>query len=95
MSYTIVRSKAAQSKIQFKGMGKMEAKYSLYEIMTMIEAADKYHVNYNTLKNKFKPSVTKPEKIQAWIQAGLIRQSGKTWLITEKFMQDNFKKVEN
>ena len=71
---------------------RMEAKYSLYEIMTMVEAAEKYGVNIHTLKNKFKPSVTKPEKIKAWIEAGLIRQSGKTWLITEKFMNDNYPK---
>lgn len=66
--------------------------YSINQIMTIIEAAARYEVNIDTLKNKFKPSVTKPERIQEWIEAGLIRQSGSAWLITETFMEKIFKK---
>ena len=72
----------------------MENTYGLNEIYTIVEAAEKFGVNQNTLKNKFKPSVTKPEKINAWINEGLIRQSGKTWLITEKFMMDNLSSMK-
>lgn len=72
----------------------MENKYGLNEIMTMVEAAERFGVNHNTLKNKFKPSVTEPERIQAWINEGLIRQSGKVWLITEKFMTDNLSSMK-
>ena len=69
----------------------MSEKYSIHEILTITEAAEKFEVNQETLKNKFKRTVTKPEKIDSWIKEGLIRQSGKTWLITEKFMLENFK----
>lgn len=62
----------------------------IYDIMTMVEAAERYEVKLYTLKNKFKPSVTKQEKIDAWVKEGLIRQSGKTWLITIDFMEMHF-----
>lgn len=61
-------------------------------VMTIIEAAERYGVNLETLKNKFKTSVTGKEKIDKWTQEGLIRQSGKTWLITIEFMESNFPK---
>ena len=62
----------------------------IYNIMTIIEASERYNVNLDTVKNKFKPSVTGKEKIENWIKEGLIRQSGKTWLITVEFMDMHF-----
>lgn len=64
--------------------------YSINQIMTIVEASERFGVNQDTLKNKFKPSVAGRDKIQAWVNEGLIRQSGKTWLITEKFMETVF-----
>ena len=68
-----------------------ENKYTLNQIMTIAEAAERYGINLNTLKNKFKPSVVGQERLDAWVKHGLVRQSGKTWLITEMFMEINFK----
>lgn len=60
--------------------------------MTIAEAAEKYKINIQTLKSKFKPSIVGPGRINEWIDSGLIRQSGKTWLMTEEFIKINFKK---
>lgn len=67
-----------------------ETKYMLSEIMTISEAADLYDMNVHTIKNKFKPSIVKQETVDRWVAEGLARQSGKTWLITKKFMEVNF-----
>ena len=67
-------------------------KYLLSEIMTIAEAAERYNVKQDTLKNKFKPSIVGQDKINTWISEGLIRQSGKTWLITSTFMEMIIKK---
>lgn len=66
-------------------------KYTLDEIMTIKEAADRYDLNQQTLKNKLKPSVVGQEKIDEWVASGIIRQSSTTWLLTEKFIENNFK----
>lgn len=71
--------------------GGIEMKYTLNEIMTIAEAAEKYNINIQTLKNKFKPSIVGPGRINEWIASGLIRQSGKTWLMTEEFIKIAFK----
>ena len=68
-----------------------EVKYSLSQIMTITEAAERYGINPNTLKNKFKPSIVGQERLDAWVKHGLVKQSGKTWLITDTFMEINFK----
>ena len=65
---------------------------SLNQVMTITEAAERYGVKLDTLKSKFKPSVVGRERIDTWIKAGLVRQSGKTWLISETFMENNFKR---
>ena len=67
----------------------------LYNVMTIIEAAERYGVKLDTLRNKFKPSVTNKEKIEKWIKKGLIRQSGKTWLITIEFMESQFRNEDD
>lgn len=64
--------------------------YSLNQIMTIVEAAERYGINEDSLRNKFKPRVTKPERIKAWIESGLVRQSGSTWLLTETFIRQNY-----
>ena len=70
----------------------MENKYLLTEIMTIPEAAERYGLNVETLKNKFKTSIAGAEKINDWVDQGLIRKSGKTWLITPDFVEINFLK---
>ena len=65
-------------------------KYELNEIMTIVEAAERYNVNLETLKCKFKPSIVGQVKIDLWKREGLIKQSGKTWLITPQFMYEVF-----
>lgn len=70
-----------------------ERKYTLNEIMTIKEASERFNINQQTLKNKLKPSIIGQEKIEEWVSEGLIRQSSTTWLLTEKFIVNNFKKL--
>lgn len=63
---------------------------NLDEIMTITEAAERYGVNLQTLKNHFKPSIVGQEVIDNRKSAGLIRQSSKTWLLTSAFMEIYF-----
>ena len=65
-------------------------KYELNDIMTIVEASERYDIKLQTLKCKFKPSVVGQVKIDLWKREGLIRQSGKTWLITPQFMHEVF-----
>lgn len=68
-------------------------KYELNEIMTITEASELYNINLQTLKGKFKPSIVGQNKIDIWKREQLIRQSGKTWLITPEFMYEVFGKI--
>lgn len=65
-------------------------KFDLNEIMTIPEAAERYGVNIQTLKNYFKPSIVGQDIIDSRIAANLIRQSAKTWLLTPEFMEIHF-----
>lgn len=60
--------------------------------MTITEAAERYNINQQTLKNKLKPSVIGQEKIDEWIADGLIRLSAKTWIVSVEFMEKIIKK---
>ena len=66
--------------------------FPINTIMTIAEAAQLYGVKQDTLKSKFKPSVVDKERIQSWIDAGLVRKSGTTWLITKQFMDNNYRR---
>ena len=66
-------------------------KYTLNEIYTISEASDLYNININTIKSKFKPSLVGQDRINEWINDGLIRQSGATWLLTKEFIENNFR----
>lgn len=68
-----------------------KTKYTLDQIMTIPEAAERFGINQQTLKNKMKPSIIGQERIDEWVAEGLIRQSSKTWLVTEKFIEKLFK----
>ena len=67
-------------------------KYTLNEVMTIVEAAERYNLNVQSLKNKFKPSIVGQDRIDSWAREGLIKQSGKTWLLTEDFIKLVFNK---
>lgn len=60
--------------------------------MTVSEAAERYGVKLETLKYHLKPSSPNEDKRKEWIEKGLIRQSGSTWILTTKFMEQNFPK---
>lgn len=70
-----------------------KTKYTLEQIMTIPEAAERFGINVQTLKNKMKPSVVGQDRIDEWVTNGLIRQSSKTWLITVEFIENNFKNI--
>ena len=65
-------------------------KYELNDIMTIVEASERYNINLQTLKCKFKQSIVGGDKIESWQRQGLIKQSGKTWLITPQFIYEVF-----
>ena len=66
-------------------------KYALDEIYTTSEASEVFNININTIKSKFKASLVGQDRIDEWINDGLIRQSGSTWLISRRFIEENFK----
>lgn len=67
--------------------------HTLDEIMTISEAAERYGMKVETLKNKLKPSIAGEDKLNHLIELGLIRKSKNTWLLTVQFM-DNIKYKE-
>ncbi|HEY9571200.1 MAG TPA: helix-turn-helix domain-containing protein [Metalysinibacillus sp.] len=73
---------------QIKGMeiNKMK-KYSIEEIFTMSEAAERYGINIDTIKSRVRTSSARPERFNSWLELGIIRKSGKTWLLTDDFMK--------
>ena len=62
-------------------------KYSIEEIFTMSEAAERYGINISTIKSRVHTSSTRPERFESWLELGIIRKSGKTWLLTDDFMK--------
>lgn len=70
-------------------------KYTLNEIMTLGEAVERYQeygVTMDKIKNRLKPSKSGQEKIDEWVSQGIIKLSGRTWLISTDFMDLHFKK---
>jgi hypothetical protein len=65
---------------------------TINDFMSIAEAAERYGINQQTLKNKLKPSVVGQERIDQWVADGLIRLSAKTWIISTDFMELNYKK---
>lgn len=65
---------------------------TINDYMTIAEAADRYGVNQQTLKNKLKPSVVGQDKIDGWVKDELIRLSATTWIVTTDFMEQIAKK---
>ena len=66
-------------------------KYTLDQVLTIPEAAELYNINLQTLKNKMKPSVVGEDQIAEWTEKGLIRRSGRIWLITREFVELHYK----
>lgn len=62
-------------------------KYKLDEVFTMSEAAERYGINLDTLKSRLKPSLVGSSRLEEWQKQGIIRKSGKTWLLTEDFIK--------
>jgi hypothetical protein len=67
-------------------------KYSLNNIMTLGEAAERYEISIDKIKNRLKPSKMGQEQIDKWVAEEFIRLSGRTWLISSDFMDLHFKK---
>lgn len=61
--------------------------YKIDDIMTIVEASERYGVNQSSLRNNFKPSLVATERIQRWVNEGLVKQSASTWLVTTTFME--------
>lgn len=64
--------------------------------MTISEAAEKWGVNVETVKNKLKPSLVGQEKINEMLNKGLIKCYSKSgtrneWIISQKAMKEWFK----
>ena len=67
-------------------------KHTIDDFMTIGEAAVRYGVSIDKVKNRLKPSKIGQEQIDKWVDAGLIRFSGGTWIISIDFMEIHFKK---
>lgn len=67
-------------------------KYNLDQVMTLGEAAKRYAVSLDMVKNRLKPSKVGQEQIDEWVAKGIIKLSGRTWLISKDFMDLHFKK---
>lgn len=67
-------------------------KYNLNEIMTLGEAAERYEISIDKIKNRLKPSKMGQQQIDNWVAEGFIRLSGRTWLISSDFMELHFKR---
>lgn len=61
--------------------------YTIDEIMTIAEVAEKYEINLERVKNKLKPSIVGQVKLDEWTTAGIIRKSAGVWLLTDNFVQ--------
>ena len=62
-------------------------KYTLNQVLTISEAAERYDINLETLKSRLKPSVAGQDRLDQWQKQGVIKKSCKTWLITEDFLK--------
>lgn len=67
-------------------------KYELNNVMTLGEASERYAVSLDMVKNRLKPSKVGQEQIDQWAAQGIIKLSGRTWLISVDFMDLHFKK---
>lgn len=67
-------------------------KYELNNVMTLGEAAERYGKSHDMIKNRLKPSKVGQDQIDEWVDQGIIKLSGRTWLISSDFMDLHFKK---
>lgn len=64
--------------------------------MTINEAAQRWNISVETIKNKLKPSITDQKDIDSWIKRGLIKPftkkggTNKVWIISIYFMELHF-----
>lgn len=66
-------------------------KYTLQQVMTLGEAAERYAVSIDMVKNRLKPSKVGQDQIDQWVAQGIIRLSGRIWFISTDFMDLHFK----
>lgn len=77
--------------------------HEIEKYMFLQEAALKYDISYETLKNKVKPSLAKQEQVEDMIERGLIRyyepprdpdkkyqKTQRYWLVTDEAIQEWF-----
>lgn len=60
----------------------------IQDVMTINEASERWNISFETIKSKFK--ARKTEQIAIWEKYGLVKKSGKSWLLTKQFMELNF-----
>lgn len=70
----------------------IKPKHTIDGFMTLGEAAERYGVSIDMIKNRLKPSKVGQSQIDEWVNAGLIRLSNRTWIISTDFMDLHFKK---
>lgn len=64
--------------------------------MVLQEAADRWGIPIERLKNKLKPSIVGQDRINEWIKSGLIKcyvkpgGKNKVWIISIDFMKMHF-----
>lgn len=69
-------------------------KYTLAEVFTVNEAAQRYNISKYTIQNKLKPSTAASiTALNAMEELGIIRRSCNTWLITHDFMKLHFDSI--
>lgn len=61
--------------------------YTLDEVFTVSEAAERYGLSVETVKSRVRTSSTRPERFESWLELGIVRKSGNTWLLTDDFMK--------
>lgn len=67
-------------------------KHTIDNYMTLGEAAERYGVSIDMIKNRLKPSKVGRAKIDEWVKQGLVKLSNRTWIISTDFMDLHFKK---
>ncbi|MCB5007507.1 hypothetical protein LGV96_09720 [Streptococcus mutans] len=61
--------------------------YTLHEVFTVSEAAERYDISIETIKSRVRTSTTRPDRFESWVELGIVRKSGNTWLLTDDFMK--------
>lgn len=69
--------------------------HTIDNFMTVGEAAERYQVSIDMIKNRLKPSKVGQKQIDEWIEKGLIRLSKRTWIISKDFMDMHFNNIKN